>query len=96
MAQRLRFRLMACASLAFAATRHAAGQPVGTEFRVNTYTTSSEENAAAAGDAAGNFVIVWRGASPDGDVEVLGKRYSAAGLALTGDFRINTYVTGDQ
>ncbi len=41
-------------------------------------------------------MIVWRGASPDGTVEVVGKRYSAAGQPLTGDFRINTYTTGDQ
>lgn len=37
----------------------AAAQPVGLEFQVNTYTTSDQFAARAAGDASGNFVVVW-------------------------------------
>jgi len=33
--------------------------PVGSEFQVNTYTTSFQRNPAVASDAAGNFVVVW-------------------------------------
>ena len=36
---------------------------VGPEFRVNTYTTSSQRSPSAAADAAGNFIVVWESAS---------------------------------
>ncbi len=36
-----------------------AGTPLGTEFQVNTYTTSLQWLPAVAADAGGNFVVVW-------------------------------------
>ena len=35
-----------------------AGVPLGSEFHVNTYTTSAQSKPAVATDAAGNFVVV--------------------------------------
>ena len=37
----------------------ALAQPVGPEFRVNTYTTSYQAIPSVASDASGNFVVVW-------------------------------------
>ena len=34
------------------------GQPAGADFRVNTYTSSEEQNPSVASDAEGNFVEV--------------------------------------
>ena len=33
--------------------------PVGSEFQVNSYTTFYQLGSSVAGDAAGNFVVVW-------------------------------------
>jgi len=70
---------------------------VGPEFLVNTCTTESQSGAAIAMDSAGNFAIVWQSWSQDGDgVGVYARRYSDAGVPLSGEFRVNTYTTGDQ
>jgi hypothetical protein len=38
----------------------AAGNPVGAEFQVNTYTTSSQTYPAVAVDADGAFIVAWQ------------------------------------
>jgi hypothetical protein len=54
------------------AQRYAAdGVPVGTEFRVNTYTSSAQSDPDAAFDAAGGFTVVWQSAGQDGSGWVL-------------------------
>jgi hypothetical protein len=75
--------------------RYAAdGSPRGSEFQVNTYTPGYQFNAAVAMDAGGNFVVVWDG--PLSDVDVVGRRYDAGGVAQGDEFRVNTYTTDDQ
>jgi hypothetical protein len=75
----------------------AQGNPVGPEFRVNTYTTSGQTGAAVATDASGNFVVVWGSFGQDGSSGgVFGQRYASAGLPIGPEFRINTYTTGGQ
>ena len=37
-----------------------SGAPLGPEFRVNTYTTNSQDLPSVASDASGNFVVVWQ------------------------------------
>jgi hypothetical protein len=52
------------------------GAPLGTEFRVNTYTTGFQFSRAVAADPAGNFVVVWQSEGQDGsDWGVFGQRY---------------------
>jgi hypothetical protein len=52
------------------------GVPLGDEFRVNTFTTSSQERAAVAAVAEGDFVVAWHGHAQDGDsTGVFGQRY---------------------
>jgi hypothetical protein len=75
----------------------AAGQPQGGEFRVNTYTTWSQYQAAVAADAAGNFVVVWTSFGQDGNWPgVFARRYDAAGQARGGEFQVNTHTTSSQ
>src|SRR5262249_19884968 len=81
----------------FAQRYSSAGQPLGPEFRVNTYTTNDQWNASVAMDAAGDFVVAWRSGLQDGSGDgVYGQRYSATGVAQGGEFRVNTYTTSDQ
>jgi hypothetical protein len=78
----------------------ASGAPVGPEFRVNTYTSSSQSNASVAVNrATGDFVVVWSGqgqANGLSGVGIFAQRYAAAGPRLGDEFRVNTYTTGGQ
>jgi len=77
----------------------AQGVPLGPEFRVNTYITFQQEGGDVAFDPAGNFVIVWTdwSAHAGGNgADVLGQRYASSGASLGGEFRINSYTTGNQ
>jgi hypothetical protein len=88
----------------YAQRYNAAGVAQGGEFRVNTYTTETQNSASVAMDQAGNFVVAWTsgpyvpgGASQDGDgTGVYAQRYNAQGLALGNEFRVNTYTTNGQ
>ncbi len=73
------------------------GAPLGTEFRVNTYTTDSQARPAVASDSSGNFVIVWQSFPQDGsNYGVFGQRYASTGEPLGPEFRVNTYTTNGQ
>jgi hypothetical protein len=75
----------------------AAGQPVGAEFRANTYTTTDQMGRAVAMDAAGGFIVLWASQGQDGsDFGVFGRRYDATGVPQGGEFRVNTYTTEEQ
>src|SRR5262249_39755128 len=70
------------------------GAPVGTEFRVNTYTPGWQMRPSAAADAAGNFVVVWESEDQDGySWGVFGRRFDSTGSALGTEFRVNTLTT---
>jgi len=75
----------------------ANGIPLGGEFRINTYTTGNQANAAVAMDADGDFVVTWQNEALDGSGwGVYAQRYDASGAPLGEEFRINSYTTGDQ
>jgi hypothetical protein len=75
----------------------AVGVPRGAEFRVNTYTTDSQDAAALAMDAGGNFVVVWHSDTQDGSsFGIFGQRYDASGVPRGVEFRVNTYTTENQ
>jgi hypothetical protein len=84
--------------LAAPGTLRAQGQPLGPEFRVNTYTPAGQLGSLIAHDASGNFVIVWEDANGhDGDGPgAFGQRYGSDGVPLGGEFRVNTYTTSFQ
>jgi hypothetical protein len=81
----------------FAQRFTAAGVALGPEFQVNTFTVNHQARPRAAMDAAGNFTIVWESHGQDaGTTGIYARRFAASGAALTGEFRVNTYTTGDQ
>ena len=77
---------------------NAAGIRQGAEFRVNSYTTGSQNSPAIAMDAAGDFVITWTsegGQDGDGD-GVYAQRFNAAGFAIGNEFPVNTFTAESQ
>ena len=89
------------ASTSIQARRFAAdGTPQGAEFQVNTYTTSDQSAPSVAADAQGNFVIAWASRGSSGTdasaYSTQAQRYRANGVALGGQFQVNTYTTNNQ
>jgi hypothetical protein len=73
------------------------GAPLGTEFRINTFTTNIQGDPAVSSDPAGNFVVVWSSTLQDGSQDgVFGQRYASSGAPLGGEFRVNTYTTNGE
>jgi len=79
----------------FARRYNAAGVAQGTEFQVNTGTSTNYP--AVAMDRAGDFVVAWEGATAGGSaIDVVARRYDATGTAQGPEFRVNTYTAGNQ
>ena len=78
--------------------RYAAdGTPVGSEFRVNTYTSSDQIYSSVTALADGGFVVTWSSYGQDGSgYGIYGQRYAADGTPVGGEFRANTYTSNDQ
>ncbi len=70
----------------------------GSEFRVNTFTTSNQGGPSIASDANGNFAVVWHSlAQPMGsNFDIYCQRYDLNGVATGIEFRINDSTTGRQ
>ena len=81
----------------FAQRFQADGSPADTEFQVNSYTTSTQSKCSVAMDADGDFVVAWQSNGQDGSSNgVYAQRYRNDGLALDGEFRVNSYTTSAQ
>jgi hypothetical protein len=81
----------------FARRYDAAGNALGDEFQVNSYTTSSQSGPAVASYWTGNFVVAWHSSPQDGNAfGVFAQRYDATGAPVGGEFRVNSYTTGNQ
>jgi hypothetical protein len=81
-----------------------SGRALGSEFKVPTDTTCQHRNPSIAMDDSGSFVVVWESDvqypcsyGQDGSGSgIFGQRYDSAGTAQGGEFRVNSYTTGDQ
>ncbi len=77
------------------------GTPLGGQFQVNSYTTSSQA-APFVGMASdtGAFVVAWESDGSYGSdtdrSSIQGQRYAADGTPLGGEFQINSYTTLSQ
>jgi hypothetical protein len=75
-------------------------QPVGSEFQVNTYTTSGQGSPAVGPDGAGGFVAVWSSDGSSGTdthfPSIQGQRFDSAGALVGSQFQVNTYTYGGQ
>ena len=84
--------LVGCAGLLFAQTAR-----LGSEFRVNSYTTSYQERPQVSRNDAGAFVVVWQSQLKDGSMRgIAARRYDASGANQGPEFDVNTYTAGDQ
>jgi hypothetical protein len=71
----------------------------GAEFKVNTYTTDTQQNASVAMDSNGDFVIAWQSYGQEGSPSSFGvfaQRYDVSGTAQGAEFKVNTYTTSLQ
>jgi hypothetical protein len=81
----------------YAQRYNSSGIAQGSEFRVNTYTTSGQSAPSVAMDSNGNFVVAWQSFGQDGDnFGIYARRFSSTGSPLSAEFRVNTYTTDDQ
>ncbi len=78
----------------------AGGSALGSQFQVNSFTASHQNDPAVAADAAGNFVVVWTSngsaGSDNSSTSIHGQRYAANGVALGSEFQVNTFTTSTQ
>jgi hypothetical protein len=73
------------------------GAPLGTEFQVNSFTTSGQRNAAIGADAPGNFTVVWQSSLQDeDDCGVFGQRFASDGSPAGTEFQVTTVTLNDQ
>ena len=78
----------------FARRFDGAGQPLGPEFLVNSYTTEDQRNPAIAMRSSGEFIVVWQSLRQDGSFGgIFGRLFDPAGGALGGEFQVNSYTT---
>jgi hypothetical protein len=84
----------------FAQRFGSSGSPLGSEFRVNTYTPQIQYHPSVALDADGDFVIVWASyqdtLGPPSGFGVFGQRFASSGAALGTEFQVNVYKTNQQ
>ncbi|WP_299471232.1 Ig-like domain-containing protein [uncultured Roseibium sp.] len=67
----------------------ANGQPVGSEFQVNTTFAGTQNTSSAIGMADGSFVVAWQGVGVGDGSGVFAQRFAADGTPLGSEFRIN-------
>ncbi len=73
------------------------GTPLGPEFPVNTYTTSTQASPAVAMNATGAFVVTWNSLGQDGsDRGIFGQRFAPDATPIGPEFGVNTYTTSFQ
>ena len=75
----------------------ASGAALGPEFRVNSYTTSTQFLPRVSVAPDGRFVVAWVSFAQDGsDAGVFAQRYDSSGAAAGPEIQVNTYTTGFQ
>ena len=73
------------------------GDPLGSEFRVNSYTTSDQLLPNVTSLTDGGFVVVWGSYGQDGSEEgIYGQRYDSNGDMVGSEFRVNSTTTNWQ
>jgi hypothetical protein len=70
------------------------GNKVGSEFRVNTWTTDYQSDPSITSLPDGGFVVVWESNGQDGSYSgVYGQRFDANGNKVGSEFQVNTWTT---
>ena len=78
--------------------RYAAdGTAAGSEFRANTFTSSTQTWSSVTALNDGGFVVTWSSFGQDGSgYGIYGQRYAADGTAVGSEFRANTFTSNNQ
>ncbi|MEZ0370879.1 MAG: fibronectin type III domain-containing protein [Candidatus Sericytochromatia bacterium] len=80
----------------FARRYDSAGNP-GSEFQVNTFTTSAQFGPSIAMDDDGGFVIAWTSNTQDGsNGGIYAQLYDSQADPLGSEFQVNTYTSNHQ
>jgi hypothetical protein len=74
----------------------ANGDQVGTETRVNDYTTNDQLNSSVTALAGGGWVVIWQGEGPGDTAGIFQQRYAANGDTVGSETLVNSYITNDQ
>jgi hypothetical protein len=81
----------------YARSFNADGSAKGGEFRINSYTSSTQTEVALTALADGGFVAVWQSDNQDGSgLGIYGQRYAANGTPLGDEFQISQTTYNDQ
>ena len=71
--------------------------PLTGEIRANTYVTGAQINSSVTALAGGGYLVSWSSSAQDGSANgIYAQRYDAAGAAVGGEFRVNSYTADDQ
>ncbi|CAN7188616.1 calcium-binding protein [Rhizobium sp. LjRoot254] len=74
-----------------------AGAAVGSETRVNSFTTSDQKFSSVTALADGGWVVAWESSNQDGGSRgIYQQRYDASGATDGVETQVNTYTTGLQ
>lgn len=74
-----------------------AANPVGSEFRVNTYLSNTQGAPSIAAASDGSFIITWYSWEQDGFLGgIYAQRYYTSGNPIGSEFRVNEYIGGSQ
>jgi Ca2+-binding RTX toxin-like protein len=83
----------------YARRYNSAGTALSGEFQVNQTVTGEQFLPDIAVNASGAFVIAWASNQDDPGTErndLFARRYNNAGTALSNEFKVNTYIPGEQ
>jgi len=73
------------------------GNKIGSEFVVNTYTSSTQQDPAITALSDGGFIITWQSDSQNGShFGIYAQRYDSDIIAVGSEFQVNTYNQGSQ
>ena len=73
------------------------GNPVSSEFQVNTTITNSQTDPIIAMASDGSFVMVWESLNQDGSSSgIYARKFGSNGVALTSEIQVNTTTANAQ
>ena len=74
-----------------------SGVPVGSEFQVNSVTSSDQREPSVDALSDGGFVVTWHSRSQDGSgYGIYGQQFDSIGNPVGTEFQVNEFTSGDQ
>ncbi|MBL4730880.1 MAG: tandem-95 repeat protein, partial [Sulfurimonas sp.] len=80
----------------YAQAYNADGTTQGNEFKVNSYTSSSQENSSITGLNDGGWIVTWSSYGQDDAYDIYAQTYNADGTTQGGEFQVNSFTTNSQ